>query len=248
MVNTAVLVLHGQHPVQIVADFFKEFRVLGEFARDVPAERIHILREVLVDFEQRPHGNAGVHDILAVITSIVPAAIRPDYLAVALAASRLVGAVNNHTAIFMACSASPLARILGFQRHTGALVVEPLEASLYQIVIDILAHHNRGAHIFLAAEKAVGTGFLDGRNIKSLHFFTTVFPVIDHGSLEFQDSLPIKVADFEPVGITTRVDNRLFCIRGKTQLVHEGACKSRRKGHGNSSRTCKKRILGEFHT
>ena len=128
MVHTAVLVLQGQHPVQVVADFFEQFRVLREFARNVPGKRIKVLREVLVGLEQGKNGNAGIHDVLAVVAGIVPAARRIDDLAGALAASHLVGTVNDHLVVHVARGTRPLARILRFERHARTLVVEPLEA------------------------------------------------------------------------------------------------------------------------
>ena len=157
---------------------------------------------------------------------------------VALAACGLVGTVNDYPVVFMACSAGPLTGILRFQRHAGALVVEPLEACLYQVFIDVLAYHNGGAYIFLAAEEAVGAGFLDGRNIEGLDFFAAIFPVVDHGGLQFQDDFSVEVVNLQAVGVATGVNDDFFCFGSKTQLVYKGACKCRRKRHGYRSRTC----------
>ena len=47
----------------------------------------------------------------------------------------------------------------------------------------------------------------------------------------------LEVADFEAVGVATGVNDDLFGLGGKTQLVYKGACKSRRKRHGYRSRS-----------
>ena len=139
MVNTSIGVLHGEHPVQVVADFFQQFRVLRELSRNIPGKRIHVLREVLVYFEQSKHGYAGVYDVLAVVTRIVPAAVRLDYLGLRvlrhiLQPSRLgkslgrfaVGSIHDNAIVHVARGTLPLARILLLERHARTLVVEPL--------------------------------------------------------------------------------------------------------------------------
>ena len=155
VVDTAILVLHGEHPVQVIAYFFQDFGILRKFARDIPAQGIQVLREIFVGFEQRKHGNARVHDILAVVTRIVPAACRLDRLAGTLASGHLVGTVNDNLVVLMASGTGPLACIFRRKRHARTLVIEPLEGSLYQIVVDVLADHNRGTHVFAATEQTV---------------------------------------------------------------------------------------------
>ena len=236
MVNAAILVLHGKHPVQVVANFFKKLRILCKFARNVPGERIGILREVLVNFEQSPYGNAGVHDVLAVVARIVPAASRLDCLAGTLAASYFVCTIDNDMIVHVARSAGPLARILRFKRHARTLVIEPLEGSLHQVCIDILPHDNRGAHILAATEQAVGSRSLDGGNIECLHFLTAVIPVVDHRGIQLKHRLAVQVADFEPIRITARVDHLLLGIRRIAQLVHQGARKYGRSQQKRRSR------------
>ena len=50
MINATVLVLHRKHPIEIPADFFKQFRHLRELARNIPLERIHVRREMFIEF------------------------------------------------------------------------------------------------------------------------------------------------------------------------------------------------------
>ena len=233
MVNTTVLVLHRKHPVQIPADFFEERRHLREFTRDVPLERIHESREVFIKFQKRKHGNARVHNVLAVITGIVPAALRLDNLRVSLLGSglalglrnnrcrRQIRTVNSHAIINMACRTSPLACIARIESHTCTLVVEPLEGGLRQIFVNVLANHDRVADIAIP-KQAVCARLLDRRNIVRLDFFATVVPIVDHRGFERKHRVARHVADFERVRVVTGDDDRLFGFRGKAKLVHQG--------------------------
>ena len=236
MVNAAILVLHGEHPVQIVAHLFEDLGILRKFARNVPFKRIQILREILIGLQQRKHRNAGIHDILAVVARIVPATIRLDRLAGPLATRDLIGTIDNHLVVLVPRGTRPLARILRFQRHTRTLVVEPLEARPYQVIVNILAHDNRGAHIFATTEQSVSPRLLQRRNIESLHFLATVIPVVDHRGLQLKDRFSTQIANFETIGIATGVNDRLLRFRSKTQLVHQRACHGTHGRQRNGSR------------
>ena len=229
MVDTAVLVLHGKHPVQIVAHFFEDLGILRKFTRNIPGQRIQVLREILVGLQQCKHGDAGVHDILAVVARIVPATVGLNRLAGALAARHLVRAVDNHLVVLMAHRTRPLACIFRRKRHARTLVIEPLEGCLHEVVIDVLSDDNRGTHIFAPTEQAIRSRSLQRRNIESLHFFATVIPVIDHRGFKLQYGLSVQITHLEAVRVTTGVNDNLFGIGRKTQLVYKGARKSRRK-------------------
>ena len=158
-----------------------------------------------------------------------------------LAAGRLVGAVNNHVIVLVARGTRPLARILRLERHAGTLVVEPLEARLHQVVIDVFRDNHGSPNVFATTEQAVGTGLLDGRNIESLYFLAAVVPFVHVGSLELEHRLSGKVADLEPVRIVARKNDRLFGIGSKAQLVHEG-------GRNGGSRNKKDRGRRHAHS
>ena len=233
VVNTTVLVLHRKHPVQIPADFFEECRHLREFTRDVPLERIHECREVFIKFQKRKHGNARVHNVLAVVTGIVPTALRLDNLRVSLLGSRLalglchncrrrqIRTVNRHAIVNVASGTSPLTCITRIESHACTLVVEPLEGSLRQIFIDVLANHDRVADIAVSIQ-TVRARLLNRRNIVRLDFFAAIIPVIDHRSFERKHRVARHVADFERVRVVTGDDDRLFGFGGKAKLVHQG--------------------------
>ena len=240
VVNTTILVLHRKHPVQIPADFFEERRHLRKFTRDVPLERIHECREVFIKFQKRKHGNARVHNILAVVTGIVPAALRLDNLRVGLLGSglalglrnncrrRQIRTVNRHAIVDVASRTSPLARIARIESHARTLEIEPLESSLRQIFVNVLANHNRVADITVSVQ-AVRARLLDRRNIVRLDFFATVVPIVDHRGFERKHRVPSHVADFERVCVVTGDDDRLFGFGGKPKLVHQRDCKSRHR-------------------
>ena len=233
MVNTTVLVLHRKHPVQIPADFFEERRHLREFTRDVPLKRIHECREVFIKFQKRKHGNARVHNVLAIVTGIVPATLRLDNLRVSLLGSgfalglrndrrrRQIRTVNSHAIVNVACRTCPLACIARIESHTCTLVVEPLEGSLRQIFVNVLANHDRVADIAVSVQ-TVRARLLDRRNIVSLDFFAAIVPIVNHRSFERKHRVARHVTDFERVRIVTGNDDRLFGFGGKAKLVHQG--------------------------
>src|SRR5580700_567109 len=70
--DTAVVVLHREHPVQVPADFVEDVgRAVAGF-RDV---ELHLLKAVAEQFpspEQRAGGDAGVDHIAAVVAGVVP--------------------------------------------------------------------------------------------------------------------------------------------------------------------------------
>jgi hypothetical protein len=69
--NAAIRLLHRQHPLEIPADFVEHVRRLvlrlGEIERDVETPAVNLPHP-----QQRPGGDAGIDDVAAVITGVVP--------------------------------------------------------------------------------------------------------------------------------------------------------------------------------
>ena len=128
---------------------------------------------------------------------------------------------DRHAIVNVASGTSPLACIARIESHACTLVVEPLEGSLRQIFIDVLANHDRVADIAVSIQ-TVRARLLNRRNIVRLDFFAAIIPIIDHRSFERKHRVARHVADFERVRVVTGDDDRLFGFGGKAKLVHQG--------------------------
>ena len=170
MVDAAVRSLHGEHPVEIVLDFGKQIWE-GAFGRDVPLERLEILREVFVKREERVGRDARVHNVTTVVASIVPALAGIDRTR----STRRI--VKFSSRIRVAGCAGPLACILAFESHGSALVVEPLDGSLDDIFVRLGFHDEVGTEHIAVYLDAVLARFGKLGEIDELDILTARIPV-----------------------------------------------------------------------
>ena len=170
MVDATVRSLHGEHPVEIVLDFSKQIRE-GAFSRDVPLERLEILWEVFVKREERVGRDARVHNVTAVVASIVPALGRIDR---ARSTRRIV---KFGSRIRVAGCAGPLACILAFESHGCALVVEPLDGSLDDFFVRLGFHDEVGTEHVAVYLDAVLARFSELGEINEQDILTARIPV-----------------------------------------------------------------------
>ena len=170
MVDATVRSLHGEHPVEIVLDFSKQIWE-GAFSRDVPLERLEILWEVFVKREKRVGRDARVHNVTAVVASIVPALAGIDR---ARSTRRIV---KFGSRIRVAGCTSPLASILAFESHGCALVVEPLDGSLDDFFVRLGFHDEVGTEHIAVYLDAVLARFGKLGEIDELDILTARIPV-----------------------------------------------------------------------
>ena len=219
---------------------------LVKFARNIPGKRIRILREVLVDLEQGPHGNARVHDVLAVVARIVPAARGIEHkrlrvLRHVLRAGRLgkrlrrhrIAPVNNHLVIHVARGACPLARILRQKRHARTLVVEPLGGSLEHVLERVILDHQILAEYLAAHLDGILACGLEFREIHELNILPARIPVRCCPRSHGKGRLAGRVHDFD-IARGAHQRELLGVGRAVTHLVYVGiGCKGRRNTGGN---------------
>ena len=136
VVNTAVVSLHLEHPIQLVLGRFEDLRI----------------GICLVCIQQVADGLCSSNDISAVVTGIMPAAGNIDLL---------VGAVDGrHTGV-----AGCVAELAGVDRNAAALEVEHLDAVVIQCAVGICADHERIALAETITGNDVGTSVLHGGEI-----------------------------------------------------------------------------------
>ena len=181
---------------------------------------------MFVKREKRVGGNARVHDVAAVVASIVPALGRID-------GARTRRIVEIHSRIRMARRTAPLARITGFQSHGRTLVIEPLDGTLEHGFKSIVGNFQVLAESAPAHLDGVGPGGLQVRKIHELHVLPARIPVAGRlrGHLERRLARGIHKLD---IAVSPDESEFLRVGRAEPHLVYVGICsKSRRYTGGN---------------
>ena len=196
VIHATIGSLHGQHPVQVPLDFGKQIRE-SSLGRNIPLERIEILREVFIKRKERISRNTRVHDIATIVTSIIPALGGVD-------GSRLTRrTMELHRSIGMACGQLPLAGILFFQCHRGTLVIIPLKRSLGHIFISLSANLQIRTEHLAAHLDRICTRHIQFREVYQLNTLTTCIPIRTCLRGHRQNSLPRSIGNFNiaaPIG------------------------------------------------
>ena len=134
----------------------------------------------------------------------------------------------------MARGAAPLARILLFQSHRGALVIEPLDGRLENFFVRLRFHHEIGTEHIAAHLNAVLARIGELRKIDELDILTACIP--ERGRLR-RDGENDLACGIHKIHIAVRIDESKFLevSRTVTDLVDIG---SRRKCRDRNER-CK---------
>ena len=221
MINHPVRSLHGKHPVQVVLNFGKQIRQIA-FGRDVPLERLEVIREMFVKRKERVSRDTRVHNVAAIVARIVPAFARFDC---SRTARRIM---KRNSRIRMARIAFPLACILLFESHGRTLVIVPLERGLCDIFKNLVCNFQIRAEHLPALLDAVRARSLQFREIDELYALTARTPLRSGLRRHREHRLSGGIYNFN---IATAFEQcKFFRIRGAvTDLVDIGRCRRRRR-------------------
>ena len=177
--NATVGILHGGHPIEVPADFVKDVRHVVAAFGNVQIESIEVRLVLLVELQERIGRNAGIHDVLAVVTGVVPALGSAD--------GRIGGFVTGGGVVLdgsirVACRTGVDAGVFFFEGGRGSLEVEELEGALGDVFVGVVIDNDGVADFFVADEDAVGAGDVQFGEVHERGALAGRFPGLRFGS------------------------------------------------------------------
>ena len=190
---------------------------------------------MLVKRKERISRNTRVHDIAAIVTSIVPALARFNR-------SRSTRrTVERRRRVRMASSAFPLPRILFFQFHRSSLIIVPLQSRLSNIFKRLLGNYQIGTEHLPTLLDGISSRNSQGGEIDKLHILTARIPAGCRFRSSLKYSLTGGIYNFD-ITRTFKKSKFLRICGTVANLVDIGSRSGRRRSK-RKNRSCEGDIL-----